>query len=149
MSEKISLGKKIEIFENFAKTGEELNGQTTYEGYPIGQWAIQIRSALKNGKDGIINPTEEQLEKMSELGILDRQIDSTIDEKIDALIEWNGLYPDIEIERRSADKEISETTLNKLRELAEKTGEDYLNVEEKYKKIQSYNEYVTYIYVED
>lgn len=34
------------------------------------------------------NPTEDQLEKLDELGILERRIDSTLDEKIDALIEW-------------------------------------------------------------
>jgi len=140
----ISLQEKIEMFESFLETGEEINGQTIYEGYPIGQWAIQIRSALRNGKDGAINPNKEQLEKLSNLGILDRQIDSTIDEKIDAIIEWYNLYSDIEIERKGKDREISEKTLNKLREIAESTGNDYLELVEKYKKIQSYNEYVRY-----
>lgn len=65
---KVKLEQKIEIFEEFMKTGEELVGNTTYEGYPIGQWAIQIRNSLNRMNDGKdnsvkINPTKDQLEK--------------------------------------------------------------------------------------
>lgn len=96
-SRAVTLEEKIEIFERFAETKEELVGNTTFEGYPIGQWAIQIRSSINrinDGKDKKINPSEKQLERLEKLGILERQIDSTIDEKIDALIEWNKMYPD-------------------------------------------------------
>ena len=90
---KVKLEQKIEIFEEFMKTGEELVGNTTFKGYPIGQWAIQIRTFLNrmnNEKDDKvkINPTKEQLEKLESMGILEKQIDSTIDEKIDSLVEW-------------------------------------------------------------
>lgn len=94
----MSLEEKIQIFEKFSKTGEELVGNTIFEGYPIGQWAIQIRNGLNrinNGKQSkqTINPTEGQLERLEVLGILERQIDSTIDEKIDRLVEWRRKYP--------------------------------------------------------
>lgn len=99
---KVKLEQKIEIFEEFMKTGEELVGNTTFEGYPIGQWAIQIRNSLNRMNDGKddkvkINPTKDQLEKLESMGILERQIDSTIDEKIDSLVEWRKRYPKIKM----------------------------------------------------
>lgn len=141
----ISLQEKIDTFERYFEQGnEDINGTTMFEGQPIGQWAIQIRSQLKNEHKGI-NPTEKQLERLDELGILERRIDSTIDEKIDALIEWQQNYPDIIIERRyKKDKPISKETVGKLRELAQAEGVEFSKIEDRYKKIQSYNEYVIY-----
>lgn len=138
---KITLEQKIEIFERFSEIGEELTGSTVFEGYPIGQWAIQIRYYLKR-EDNTINPSEEQLERLSELGILQRRIDSTIDEKIEALIEWHKNYPDIKIERRKKDKAISRETIEKLEEYAQDNGIEFSELEEQYKKIQSHNEYI-------
>ena len=98
---KVTLEEKIQIFEKFNETGEELLGDTIFEGYPIGQWAIQIRASVKQLNEGKkvtkINPTEEQLERLNALGILDRRIDSTIDEKIDMLVSWMKKYPEGEI----------------------------------------------------
>ena len=137
---KIPLQEKIEMFEEFMKTGEELDGKTTFNGYPLGQWAIQIRNALNrtNGrKDGkkLINPTKEQLEKLENMGILDRQIDSTTDEKIDSLIEWRKRYPKIKMRPIATDEE--------LREYAE-TDEEFSKIQDIYKKMQSYFDYVRY-----
>ena len=137
-----SLQEKIETFERYLEAGNgEIDGQTIFEGKPIGQWAIQIRAQIKNQHKGI-NPTEEQLEKLDELGILERRFDSTIDEKIDALIEWQQKYPDIILERKKSNQPISEKTIEKLKELAQAEGVEFSEIEEKYKKIQSYNEYV-------
>ena len=82
-----TLGEKIEIFERFSKTGEKLTSSAVFEGYPVGMWAIQIRSLINyqnRTKDArVINPTEEQLQILQDLGILDKRIKSTVNEKID------------------------------------------------------------------
>lgn len=137
---KVTLEQKIEIFEEFMKTGEELVGNTTFEGYPIGQWAIQIRSSLNkmnNGKDerGKINPTKEQLEQLESMGILERQFDSTIDEKIDSLIEWRKKYPKIRIKPIATDEELKEYA---------RTDEEFSQIQEEYEKMQRYYDYVRY-----
>ena len=137
---KVKLEQKIEIFEEFMKTGEELVGNTTFEGYPIGQWAIQIRNGLNRMNDGKddkvkINPTKEQLEKLESMGILERQIDSTIDEKIDSLVEWRRRYPKIKMIPIATDEE--------LREYA-RTDEEFGQIQEEYEKMQRYYDYVRY-----
>ncbi len=132
---KISLEEKIQIFEKFSLTGDELVGNTIFEGYPIGAWAIQIRSALnrENSEKIIINPTEEQLDRLENLGILERQFDSTIDEKINALVEWNAKYPKARMSP-SVPSEI-------LKEYS-KTDEEYQQILAEYEKMQKYYEYV-------
>lgn len=137
---KVKLEQKIEIFEEFMKTGEELVGNTTFEGYPIGQWAIQIRNSLNRMNDGKddkvkINPTKDQLEKLESMGILERQIDSTIDEKIDSLVEWRRRYPKIKMIPIATDEE--------LREYA-RTDEEFSQIQEEYEKMQRYYDYVRY-----
>lgn len=138
---KVKLEQKIEIFEEFMKTGEKLDGNTTFEGYPIGKWAIQIRSSLKLMDDGkynggkFINPTKEQLEKLKSMDILERQIDSTIDEKIDSLVEWRKKYSKIRVTPIATDEE--------LREYA-RTDEEFSQIQEEYKKMQKYYDYVRY-----
>lgn len=135
---RVKLEQKIEIFEEFMKTGGKLVGNTTFKGYPIGQWAIQIRNFLNrmnNEKDdkAKINPTKEQLEKLESMGILERQIDSTIDEKIDSLVEWRRKYPKIKITPIATDEE--------LREYA-RTDEEFREIQEEYEKMQRYYDYV-------
>ncbi len=137
---KVKLEQKIEIFEEFMKTGEELVGNTTFKGYPIGQWAIQIRNSLNRMNDGEgdkvkINLTKEQLEKLESMGILERKIDSTIDEKIDSLVEWRRKYPKIKITPTATDEE--------LREYA-RTDEEFRKIQEEYEKTQRYYDYVRY-----
>ena len=134
----VKLEHKIEIFERFAKTGEELVGNTIFDGYPIGQWAIQIRynvNRMNDGKDekGRFNPTEEQLKKLESMGILERQFDSTIDEKIDSLIEWRKKYPKVKIATIATDEDLREYS---------KTDEDYSQIKKEYEKIQRYYVYV-------
>ncbi len=136
----VKLEQKIEIFEEFMKTGEELVGNTIFKGYPIGQWAIQIRNNLNRMNEGKvekgrINPTKEQLEKLESMGILERQIDSTIDEKIDSLVEWGRKYPKIKIAPMATDEELREYV---------KTDEEFSQIQEEYKKMQRYYEYVKY-----
>ena len=138
---KVKLEQKIEIFEEFMKTEEKLVGNTIFKGYPIGQWAIQIRNSLNrmnNGKDDKvkISLTKEKLEKLEKLesmGILERQIDSTIDEKIDSLVEWRRKYPKIKITPIATDEE--------LREYA-RTDEEFVQIQEEYEKMQRYYDYV-------
>ena len=86
----VTIDEKIAIFSRFIETGEKLTGKTMFEGQPIGQWGIQIRAALK-GKN--MNLTEEQLGKLEQMGVLEKQIDTTIDEKIQELVEWSARYP--------------------------------------------------------
>lgn len=90
----ITTDEKIEIFNKFMETGEELTGQTVFEGYPIGLWGIQIRNELKNQRGKF---TEIQLEKLERIGVLERQIDATVDEKIQELVDWSIQYPMIKI----------------------------------------------------
>ena len=150
----ISLEEKIEIFERFAKTEEELVGNTTFEGYPIGQWAIQIRTninRMNSGKDKKNEQYEKQLERLEKLGILERQIDSTIEEKIDAIIEWNKQYPVMRLDEDShlyADWYSLEQDERLLRihdedELTD--GERYdriKNISERFEKLKKYYDYV-------
>ena len=134
----VTLEQKIEIFERFAETGEELVGNTVFEDYPIGQWAIQIRSDLNKvdgGKDerNGINITEEQLERLENLGILERKIDSTLDEKIDSLVEWRKKHPKITITPHLLEDELKRYA---------KTDDEYKKIQEEYYKMQKYYEYV-------
>lgn len=161
----ISLEEKIEIFERFAKTEEELVGNTTFEGHPIGQWAIQIRSSInrinrENAKKGELNPSKIQLERLEELGILERQIDSTIEEKIDEMIEWNKEYPQMRLDKnaylyiKSESKAIfieyflkdeeSKFNLHDAGELTDGERYDRLNsLVERFEKLQGYYRYAT------
>ena len=132
-----SMEEKIEIIERFKKTGEKIVGNTVFEGYPVGRWAIQIRSLVKrmNNMNGKIKIkfTEEQLNRLEKLGILERQIDTTIDEKIDYLIEWVKKYAKATIVPTVNDEV--------LREYAT-TDEEFEKIKEGYEKAKRYYEYV-------
>lgn len=137
---KMTLEQKIEIFERFSETREKLTGSTMFEGYPVGQWAIQIRSSLKRMNEGKnetveINPSEEQLEELESLGILERQIDSTIDEKIEMLVQWMTKYPKAEIMEKIPEKILREYCTNE---------EEYIAITDEYSKMQRYFNYVKY-----
>ena len=83
-----SLEDKIRIIEEFKKNGGEIKGTTTYQDCPIGQWDIMIRYQVKkyqNGEKSNINPTDEQLKKLERIGVLESQIEATIDEKTKAI----------------------------------------------------------------
>lgn len=118
----MTLDEKIEIFNRFTETQKEkIVGKTVFEGYPIGQWAIQLRNQINNQQRKL---PDEQREKLEKLGILDRQIDSTIDEKIDAIIEWNRRHPKMKVGTKISEKEIPE------------------DLEYEYERLCKYNEYI-------
>jgi len=128
---KVTLEEKIEIFKRFRETGMELNGKTTFENYPVGQWAIQIRNQLNKGR----KLSKEDFEKLESLGILERNIESTIDEKISALIEWNEKYPRIMVmgDRKPPIELIQEYS---------NSEEETTRLVEAYEKMQKYYGYV-------
>lgn len=130
-----TLDEKIQIFEKFNQTDEELVGSTVFEGYPIGQWAIQIRNDLNRINKGkkSTDLTKKQLEKLANLGILERRIDSTIDEKIDSLVAWRKKYPRITIVPIVPSETLCEYT---------ETEEEQKQLIEEYERILKYYEYV-------
>lgn len=131
----ISLEEKLQIFERFYQTGEEISGNTIFEGHPIGTWAINLRSSINranNGKDKI-NISEDQLTRLESMGLLERGIDSTINEKIDALIAWIEKYPKAKISSKPPRKVLIEYS---------KEGADYKQLLEEYEKMQKYYEYI-------
>ncbi len=131
----ILLEEKIEIFKRFSQTGEKLKGNTVFEGYPIGMWAIQIRSELNRkikGKEARIGATKEQLDMLQDLGILDRQKEARIDEKIDMLVEWRKKYPKVQIGQN-----IPEDTFRKYAT----NEEEYKKLVAEYEKIKKYYDY--------
>ena len=135
---RVTLEQKIEIFTKFMQTGENLVGNTIFEGYPIGQWAIEIRSSFNRinegtGKKTKFNPTEEQIEQLKNMGILERQFDTTLEEKIDCLVEWRKKYPEIKIRPIATDREISEYV---------ESDEEFSQIKEEYEKMQRYYAYI-------
>lgn len=81
----------------------------------------------------MINPSEEQIQRLKALGILDRQIDSTIDEKIEMLVQWYQKYPKAEIKEDIPENILREYCTNE---------EEYVVISEEYLKMQKYYEYV-------
>ena len=134
---RISLEKKLIILEEFLSTGAELQTKTIYIGYPVGKWGVHIRNSLKkrqNGDKNSINPTEEQIEKMKELGILERQKGSTIDEKISEMGDWLKKYP--------AARLVNVENIKSILKDYSQSESDYNRLYEEYKKMQSHYEYV-------
>ena len=129
---KISIEQKIEIFERFKETGEELTGKTVFEGYPIGEWGISIRATINSGN---ATYTAEIREKLDSLGVLERQIEATIDERIQFIVDWNNKYPKAKLAKgKTIPEEI-------LREYSN-SGEEYNELLKEYQKA---NRYFTYV----
>ena len=132
----IKLETKIEIFERFLQTGEELNGKTVFDGYPVGQWAVQIRNNIKRLESekcpGKL-PPKEQIEKLTNLGILERKKGAKIDEKIDLMADWIKKYP------------LAKICLNIVRfevlEQYAKSEEDLEKLKQEYQEMIKYYEY--------
>lgn len=95
---------------------------------------------MKNESDSI-NLTEEQLQILTNYGVLERRIDSTLDEKIDAVVAWKEKYPKLSISR-AKNKEISTKVKVQLEQIAVDEGIAYFEIEEKYRKIQGYYDYI-------
>lgn len=133
----IPLAQKIEIFREYfssAKPGTRLTGNTVFKEYPLGVWAIRLRSEYKN-KNRTFLP--DDLSFLIDSGILDRQIEATIDEKIDALIEWKANHPDIVLSYAN------DNYINNYLASREDIGEKEKNkLLEYYKKMQRYLAYV-------
>lgn len=130
------LDDKIEIFERFIQTGQQLTGKTIFEGYPVGQWAVQIRNnirRLENGKVSGKLPSKEKLDRLEELGILERKIGSSIDEKIQAMEAWMKKYP---LAKLCLTK-VSFVVLEKYAS----SQEEFDNLKEEYQKMIKYYEY--------
>lgn len=132
----LKLDDKIEIFERFFQTGQTLTGKTIFEGYPIGQWAIQIRNNIRRLESGKISgnlPSEEKLETLERLGILQRKKGASIDEKIQAMEDWMKKYPLAKIC-------LTKSSLKVLEQYA-KNEKEFANLKEEYKKMMKYYEY--------
>ena len=126
----VTIDEKIEIFSRFIKTGEKLTGQTIFEGYPIGQWGTQIRSALKSQN---MNLTKDQLEKLEQMGVLDKQIDTTIDEKIQKLVDWSAKYPKARVDLKSKNGQLEEYA---------QSAEELKQLQEQHIKMKNYYLYI-------
>lgn len=128
----ISTEEKLQILEQFYNTEKEIYSDSTFNGYPIGKWQVQLRSQFK--KNGVENLTQEQLTIAKKLRLLERAIDSTTDEKIQSIIEWKNKYPKLSINRGL---EIAEY----FHEIAQ-DEEEYKSLMEEYAKIQNYYRYI-------
>ena len=137
---KVGIDEKIAIFERFFREnpGKELKGKTVYKGYPIGNWAIQIRSQVRRQqREGAkISFKEEQCEKLEKMGILERQLGPTIDEKIQALVDWAKEYPMIEIALHSS-------KIHDCLKQYVNTEQEFESLLEKYELIRDYYRYVS------
>ena len=136
---KVGINKKIEIFESFFKDYPEkkLEGKTVYKGYPIGNWAIQIRNQVNRNQreGGKITFEKEQYEKLEKMGILKRQLGPTIDEKIQALVDWSEKYPKVEIALHSSKREEA------LKQYVP-TEQEFPTLLQRYELIYEYYQYV-------
>ncbi len=131
----VTLEEKIQILERFHQTGEKVSSKTIFEGHPIGSWAIQIRSSINNTSDKKrpINISKEQLSRLEAIGLLERKFDSTIDEKIDALVTWMKKYPKLKMA-----PPVSQEILMKYA----KDDASYNKLLVEYEKMQRYYSYV-------
>lgn len=137
-NKRVSTAEKIQLFKEFKATGQKLKGDTLFKGYPIGRWAIQIRYVAKSnmeqkGKAKSYSISEEQIKELCELGIMERQIDSTITEKIDSIIEWNMKHPKAKV--------IPVASESDLRKYAS-TEKEYIELVKRYEVIRGYYKYI-------
>ena len=128
-----SSSKKVEAILAYVKNGGELTGNSVYNGKPVGQWAVQIRSYFNS--DRSIALTEEELKQLKEAGVLERQFESTIDEKIQELVDWNAKYPMAKTFNTYDD--ISHILRN-----YSSSNEEYQSLLSQYEKMQKYYTYV-------
>lgn len=127
--EKSKVEEKLELIIKCAKTGEEITGQTIYQGKTIGKWLIQYRNLISKGK---LKPSNEILKQLRELGLLEKKIDSNIGEKIQELIDWNKQYPFAQVTNLSG---------NMLRRYTT-SEEQYQELLKKYERMQGHYTYI-------
>ena len=86
-------------------------------------------------KRGKINIPNQQKEILRNLGILDSQIDSTIDEKIESIIKWLEEYPAARVSKGQ----------DKYAEIAyTNSADEGKTFKERYNKMQKYYEYIAH-----
>ena len=86
----LTIEEKVNLFEEYLNdenTEDIIISDTIYEGYPIGIYLISIRSELNN-EEKAKKYSNEIVEKLENLGLLEDRNESTIDEKIDRLIQF-------------------------------------------------------------
>ena len=129
--EKSKVEEKVKLIIKCAKTGEEITRKTIYQGKTIGVWLIQYRNQINKGK---LNISADLLKQLEELGLLDRKIDSNIEEKIQEIIEWNKEYPFARVTNLSCN----------MQELRRYTNSDkeYEKLLEKYERMQGHYVYI-------
>ena len=115
-----------------------MKGDTVFKGYPIGQWAIHIRYAVKSNvergkKVKTYGIYEEQLKELFELGIIERQIDSTTTEKIDSIVDWNLKHPKAKVNPVASESDLRQYASTEL---------EYRELVKQYKVIRGYYKYI-------
>ncbi len=135
---KININEKIEILERFFNSGEELKGNTIFEGYPIGGWANQIRSQVKRSNEGEnvgLVLSETQLKRLEDMGLLEAQREN-ISERIKTLLNWKEEHPDLNPTTSSVPSELydgRDKNWRKIEAEYNKIYKDYKYVKAKYK----------------
>ena len=134
---RLTIEEKVNLFEEYLNdenTGDTIITDTIYEGYPIGMYLISIRSEL-NDKEKAKKYSKEILEKLENLALLDDRIESTIDEKIDRLIQFvqdnselweldNGRKTEISVDKFLGEKQDKEKRKELIKQL-ELANKDY------------------------
>ena len=88
--DRTTLEQKIEILEKYQEQNDYdvISGKTTFEGHPIGFWAIQIRAEIKRN----VIKDENIIKRIEELGILKTEVTS-INDKIKTMSDFAHKYP--------------------------------------------------------
>ena len=93
----LTIEEKVNLFEEYLNdenTDDIIISDTIYEGYPIGMYLISIRSELNN-EEKAKKYSKEIVKKLENLGLLEDRNESTIDEKIDRLIQFVQNNPEL------------------------------------------------------
>lgn len=134
-----SFEQKISIIKKYFEAGNsEIKYNTIYEENPIGLWVVNLRNQAKKNR----RFSKEQMKILRSLGVFQGKVYTSVDEKIDALIEWKEKYPNIIIDRKDKDAPISEKDIQKLKKAAEKYGVKYSELIKRYRTLRTYNNYV-------
>ena len=127
----LSIDEKIDLFEKYINENE--NGiiqDTVYEGYPIGTMLVQMRSDIRK-KINIQRYSPEQIEKLTEMGLLEDKHESTIDEKVARLEAFCINNSELWLVSKSADANIEKFYLADIDEQERKNIIEQLNLARK------------------
>lgn len=123
----LSIDEKIDLFEKYINENE--NGiiqDTVYEGYPIGTMLVQMRRDIRK-KINIQRYSPEQIEKLTEMGLLEDKHESTIDEKVARLEAFCINNSELWLVSKSADADIEKFYLADIDEQERKNIIEQLN----------------------